>query len=348
MSDPALPSADNGLSSAGETAATAIDWNRFVELVEPNQRFLLTTHVRPDCDALGSTLAMAEILRLLGKEVWIVNGYAIPPGLRFLDPEGRLLQLDSDVSLRGIEPVDVVMILDTSAWAQLGHVKQLIDETRAVRVVIDHHVSGDHLDAELFKDSSAEATGRLVVEAADALGIALTPQMATQLFAALATDTGWFRFASTTPRTYQLAARLTEAGAAPDRLYRELYERDSLARLKLIGLAVSQVKTDHDGRLIYSWLTRSDFERLGALPADSEDIINMLLSVEGAEVAFMVTQQADGRAKVSFRSRSSVDCSRIAEQFGGGGHRQASGATLSGPLDEALPRLLDVVRAAMR
>jgi phosphoesterase RecJ-like protein len=334
---------------SAETAPRGpIDWNRFAELIGQNRRFLLTTHTRPDSDALGSSLAMDAVLRHLGKEVWIVNGHEVPPGLRFLDPEQRLLQLDSDVTLQRIEPIDVVMILDTSAWAQLGHVKDLIERSGALRIVVDHHVSGDDLQAETFKDPGAEATGRLVAEAADALGVPIGPQMATQLFAALATDTGWFRFSSTTPGTYRLAARLVEAGASPERIYRELYERDTIARLQLIGQAVANARSELDGRLVYSWLTRADFDRVGALPADSEDIINMLLSVGGTEVAIMLTEQTGGGFKVSLRSRSEVDCSRLAERFGGGGHRKASGATLPGPLEESLGRLLDAVRTAMR
>jgi len=246
-----------------------IDWSRFVDLVNSHQRFILTSHVRPDCDALGSELAMAAILESLGKEVAIVNGFAVPPGLRFLDPQDRLKQLDEDVSRDDLGRYDVLIVLDTTAWAQLGAMGDVIKQTAAKKAVIDHHVSGDDLGAELFKDETAEATGRLVIEAADALQVKVDRDMAIPAFAAIATDTGWFRFASTTAATLKLAARLVEAGVVPQELYSNLYEGDTLARLNLVGRTMARAKTELDGRLIHTYIERADFDDVGAHPADS-------------------------------------------------------------------------------
>ncbi|GAG42073.1 unnamed protein product, partial [marine sediment metagenome] len=135
--------------------------------------------------------------------------------------------------------------------------------------------------------------------------------------AALATDTGWFRFASTTSQTLRLAGRLVDAGAVPDRLYQQLYEDETLARLQLIGRTIARTRTELDGRLIHTWIESADFEATGALPHNSEDVINMTLSVGGTEAAVILVEQATGGCKVSFRSRCSLDCSRVAEQFGG-------------------------------
>ena len=145
-----------------------IDWSRFVDTVNAHQRFILTSHVRPDCDALGSELAMAAILESLGKEVSVVNGFAVPPGLKFLDPEKRLKELGTDISQEQLDGYDVLIVLDTTAWAQLGPMGDVIRQTKAKKLVVDHHVGGDDLEADLFKDEKAEATGRLVIEAADA------------------------------------------------------------------------------------------------------------------------------------------------------------------------------------
>lgn len=325
-----------------------ISWSRFVEIVGSHQRFMLTTHIRPDGDALGSELAMAGILEALGKDVQMCNAFAIPPNLQFLDPSHKAKQLGVDVPIEPFDDPEVLIILDTTAWAQLGAMAEVIKKTKAIKVVLDHHVSGDDLGAELFKDTQAEAAGRLVVEAADQLGVPLTPQIARNAFVALTTDTGWFRFSSTTAETLRLAARLVEAGATPDELYKELYETDSHARLKLVGLALSHTQTDLGGRLIYTWLTQADFAASGALPPDSEDIINMTLAVGGTEAAVILVEQATGGFKVSFRSRcKAVDCSTIAQQFGGGGHKKAAGAFLDEPLDSARQKVLDAVRAAM-
>ncbi len=323
-----------------------IDWLRFVDLVGGHRRFLLVSHVRPDCDALGSQLALAGMLEQLGKDVWIVNGFAVPPNLQFLDPQRKLKQLGVDVQAGQLDSREVIVVLDTTAWVQLGAMAEVIRASKALKMVIDHHVSEDDLGAELFKDGEAEATGRLVLEAGEALGVRFTPEIAQPLFAAIATDTGWFRFASTGAETFRAAARQLEAGAQPDRLFKDLYETESLARLRLTGRTLARTQTELGGRLIYTWVERGDFEATGALPSDTEDLINMTLTVGGTEVALILVETKSG-FKVSFRSRCELDCSRIAEQFGGGGHRRAAGAQLREPLATGREKVLAVVRAAM-
>jgi phosphoesterase RecJ-like protein len=325
-----------------------IPWHRFVEIVHAHQRFLLTTHIRPDGDALGSELAMVRILEALGKDVRVCNAFATPPNLRFLDPRRELHQLGVDVQAGQLDDRQVLIVLDTSAWAQLGAMSEIVKNIKALKAVIDHHQGGDDLGAELFKDEEAEATGRVVIEAADALGVPLSAEIARPAFVALATDTGWFRFSSTTPGTLRLASRLVESGAAPDRLYKQIYEKDTLARLQLIGRALEHTRTELGGRLIHTWLALADFSAVGAIPPDSEDIINMTLAVGGTEMAVMLVEQPGGGFKVSFRSRCAVDCSRVAAQFGGGGHRRAAGAFIDEPLDSASTKILDAVRAAMK
>jgi phosphoesterase RecJ-like protein len=325
-----------------------INWPRFVEIVCSHQRFLLICHVRPDCDALGSELALASILEARGKDVLLVNDFAIPPTLTFLDPQRKVKQLGKDITAQQLADREVIIVLDTSAWIQLGKMGEVIRGSKAIKIVLDHHVSGDDLGAEFFKNTEAEATGRLVVEAADALGVPLTADIATAAFAALATDTGWFRFASASADTFRLAGRLVEAGAKPDLMYKQLNEGDSLCRLRLIGVTLGRARTELDGRLIYTWIERADFEATGALPSDTEDIINMTLTVGGTEMAVIFVAQASGQFKVSFRSRSDVDCSKLAEQFSGGGHKKAAGATVDGPLETARTRVLEAVRAAMQ
>src|SRR5437588_1306708 len=179
----------------------SINWPRLVEIVRGHQRFLLTSHIRPDCDALGSELGMAGVLEALGKEVLIVNGQPTPRNLLFIDPTQRLKAIGVDVQPSDLESYEVLIVLDTSAWAQLGPMGDVLRSTKAKKIIIDHHVSGDDLGAEPFKDTTAEATGRLVVQAAEQLGVKLTREIAIPLFAAIATDTGWFRFASTKPET---------------------------------------------------------------------------------------------------------------------------------------------------
>lgn len=326
----------------------SIDWRPFVALVHQHRKFLLTSHVRPDCDCLGSELAMADILEALGKEVLIVNGHRTPPNLAFIDARQRIRAFGEDLTAADLPAVDVIMILDTSAWMQLGSLAEVVRTTRATKILIDHHLSADDLGAAVFKDTGAEATGRLVLDAADQLGVSLTPAIATALFAALATDTGWFRFSSTTSGTYRAAARLIEAGACPADIFRQLYEQDTLGRVRLRGVILSRLQSELEGRLAWTYVASDDFAQTGSLPSDTEDVINTALTIAGTQMAVILVEQASGQVKVSFRSRCHVDCSRLAERFGGGGHKAAAGATVPGPLATARTAVLTAVREALQ
>jgi phosphoesterase RecJ-like protein len=325
-----------------------VNWPRFVEIVQAHRRFLLTSHIRPDCDALGSELGMAGVLESLGKQVRIVNGQATPPNLAFIDPQKKIKALGEDVQPAELQDAEVLIILDTSAWAQLGPMAEVIRTTRAKKLLMDHHVGEDDLGAELFKDTSAEATGRLVTEAAERLGVKLTPQIATPLFAAVATDTGWFRFTSANAGTYRTAAKLTEGGASPAAIYRDLYEQDTLGRVKLRGRILERTQVELNGRLAHTYVLKADFAETGALPSDTEDVINMTLAIAGVEAAVIFVEQLKGGFKLSFRSRGRMDCNELARNFGGGGHKAAAGAFQQGTLEEVRPRVLDGVRAAMQ
>ena len=326
----------------------SIDWRRFVEQIQAHRRFVLMSHVRPDLDALGSELGMAQVLEAIGKEARIVNAQETPANLRFIDPTVRIQVLGQHVKIAELLEYDCLMVLDTSAWAQLGAMGDVIRASQAKKIVLDHHISSDDLGAEVFRNTSAEATGRLVLEAARELNVALTPHIATPLFAAIATDTGWFRFASTTGETYRFGGQLVDAGARPDAIYNAIYEQDTLARVQLRGRILARTQSELDGRLVYTSVTREDFAATGAAAADTEDVVNMTLVISGTHVAVIFVEQPDGRVKVSFRSRSGLDCSRLAETFGGGGHKAAAGALIAGPLAAASARVLDAVRAAMR
>lgn len=324
-----------------------IEWRRFAGIVHGNQRFVLTSHIRPDCDALGSELGMSGVLRALGKEVAIINAQPTPPNLEFIDPN-RLIRTVTDPEIADIlRGHDVFMVLDTSAWAQLGAMGEILRGTTARKLVVDHHVGEDDLAAELFKDQEAEATGRLVVEAADALGVPIDAAVAEPLFAAVATDTGWFRFPSANARTYELAARLITAGAVPSKIYNQLYEQDTAGRVRLRGLILSRLQVELSGRLAHTYVLPPDYAAMQALPTDTEDVVNLTLGVAGTEFAVIFVALLKGGYKVSFRSRCAVDCNQLAARFGGGGHRAAAGATLGGTLEEVQAKVLTAVREAL-
>ncbi len=216
------------------------------------------------------------------------------------------------------------------------------------KIVVDHHVGEDDLGATMYKDYQAEATGHLVVQAADALNVPLTRTLAVPLFAAIATDTGWFRFGSVTSETYRVIARLVDVGVVPCEVYADLYERDTLGRLRLRGLILSRTTSELDGALMHTFVEKEDFAAMGAEPSDTEDAINLTLAVENTKAAVIFVGQLRGGFKLSFRSRCDMDCNEIAQMFGGGGHKAAAGAFLEGSLKDVQERVLPVVIEKLR
>ena len=319
-----------------------VNWKAFVEQISHYQSFVLVSHIRPDCDALGSELGMAEVLRAAGKDVRIINAHRTPTSLQFLDPAGNIEVLGDDVQAEDIS-ADCMMVLDTSAWAQLGDMGDVFRAASCDKIVVDHHVGEDDLGATMYKDYQAEATGHLVVQAADALNVSLTRSLAVPLFAAIATDTGWFRFGSVTPETYRVIARLVDVGVVPSEVYADLSERDTLGRLRLRGLILSRTKSELDGALMHTYVEKEDFAAMGAEPSDTEDAINLTLAVENTKAAVIFVGQLRGGFKLSFRSRCEMDCNEIAQLFGGGGHKAAAGAFQEGTLKEVQERVLPVV-----
>jgi phosphoesterase RecJ-like protein len=321
-----------------------IDWSSLRELIAAHQVFVITSHVRPDADALGSEIGLAQVLQALGKTTRIINTSPTPPNLKFLDPAGEVKQLGATATNADILTAEVQLIVDTSAWQQLSDVGKVYREGKVPRAVIDHHVSADDLQALEFKDTSREATGALIYELAGVLGVTPNAAAAQALFAAMATDTGWFRFSATSSETYRVAGELIRCGATPHVIYKELYETATLARLHLAGRVLSKVVLENDGALAYTTVSAEDFSQTGALPSDTEDLVNECLRIAGTQAAFIAIEQPNRQVKISFRSRNDVNVAAIAERFNGGGHRQAAGATLPGPLTQAVAQALTVMK----
>ena len=212
------------------------------------------------------------------------------------------------------------------------------------KFVIDHHRTQDDLGATRLVDIEAEATGRLVWEAFRALGKVPSPAAASSLFTALAMDTGWFHHSNMRAATFELAAALAAAGAEAHLIYEYLYERNSPARMRLQGRVLERHQLVCGGRIAVSEVYLSDYPETGAYPLDTEDFVQLLRAIDGVDVGLLLIEQIAGEVKVSFRSRPTVDVSKVAEAFGGGGHARASGATVAGPLGAAV--VLDAVAAA--
>jgi len=295
-------------------------------------------HVHPDADVLGTLLALGLALEARGWQV-TYGGPHLPPGLlAFLPGVDRYRQL---ASLDG--PFDVAVLTDCP---NPQRAEGLIDQARrAAKIIvnIDHHPDNRRYGDVNWIDTSAAATGEMLYELLTALGAPLTPGIATNLFTAIHTDTGSFRYSNVTTRTFTIAAALVAAGARPEIISESLYEKRAPDALRWLGEALTRVEISSDGRL--GWL---------ALPAEvvperiveSEELVNYPRSVASVRVACLLRER-DGQVKVSLRGKGDVDVQRIAAQFGGGGHVNAAGCTVRGPLPEATRVVLAAARRAI-
>jgi bifunctional oligoribonuclease and PAP phosphatase NrnA len=323
----------------------ALDWSPFVAFVNRHERFLVTTHTRPDGDALGSQLAVAEALESLGKKAVRVIPSRLPPRYEFLDPNRHIMAYGGPTDY--LRQCDAILVVDTGTWNQLAGVADFIRGSSAEKFVIDHHQTQDELGGGRFVDTNSESCGRLTWEAICALGVVVTPTMANYLFMAVATDTGWFRHTNTSAATMTLAAELISCGAKPTELYEWIYETNTKPRLALRGRSLSRLATSDNDRVAWSEIYAKDYADTGAIPLDTEDLINDPRSLAGNIIALLFIEQPDGQIKISFRSKEPVDVAKLAEQFGGGGHKRAAGATLPGPLPAARDKVLAAAHAVL-
>lgn len=323
-----------------------LDWTPFLDFIRAPQRFLLLTHVRPDGDAIGSQLGMADLLDQHGKTARVVIASGLPDRYRFMDPTGRIERYSGGSDC--FRTADAIIVLDTGTWNQLGDCANPVRTAAVPKMVIDHHRTQDDLGAIRMVDVAAEATGRLVYQAFQAAGKHPSPHAASGLFVALAMDTGWFHHSMTAADTFTLAGYLTEHGANPCWLHEQLYEHNSLGRLRLQGKMLDRLDLVCGGKVAISEIHTVDYPATASRPQDTEDFVQILRTIAGVELGLLLIEQHDGKVKVSFRSRPSVDVSVLAEQFGGGGHKQASGATILGSMADARQRLLAAVTAALQ
>jgi phosphoesterase RecJ-like protein len=323
----------------------AIDWSELVQFISRHQRFLVLTHVRPDGDAIGCQLGMVDLLEQMGKQARPVIASRFPSRYRFMDTDKRIQRFGPGNDC--FQWAQALIIVDTGVWGQLGDCGRAIKERDLPRLVIDHHLTQDDVGAIQLVDTTAEACGRLIVEAFDACGKSPSPMAASALFVALAMDTGWFHHSAVRADTFELASRLVRSGAEPSVIYQHLYERGSLARTRLLGRVLERMQTVAEGRIAYSEVLFSDYAATGAVPEDTEDFVQYCRAIDGVEVGILFIEQADGAIKVSFRSRDQVNVADIARAFGGGGHARASGATLPGPMIAARTAALTAVAAAL-
>jgi len=308
---------------------------------------VLTTHVAPDADGLGSVSALVRWLRRRGKRAEVVLPTVPPEKYAFLADEETFRVAGRDVDPAALTGVDLVAVLDTSTWPQLEGVEPLLKDLGAPVLVIDHHRTHNHLaDVEII-DPEAPATAMLVHRLLVLAGAEIDAATASDLLVGLVGDTDWFRLPNVTPEVLHLAGDLVAAGARPWDLYARLNLTDALPKLHLWGRALETLHTALDGQVAVLHVTGEMFRQAEADPADTEGLINVALRIRGVRVAVMLTEAEDGEVRISLRSVPGVDVLGVAERFGGGGHDRASGARAHGSLQEVESAVLDAVAEAL-
>jgi len=307
---------------------------RIREAIRRHHRFLITGHIDPDPDALGSVLAMKHMLTRLGKDAVATSPDPVPEAVRFLPGAEDIVPPER---LKG--PFDAFVIVDC-APDRIGHkLTPWLDRVGLI-INIDHHETNPRQEPIHWVDPQAAAVGEMVYKLCRAMDVDIDEPIAVCLYTAILTDTGSFRFSNTTAETFAIASDLVARGAKPAPIAEALYGQRPWSYFQLLMRALPTLSRTDDGRITWMTVTRQMVQQAGARPDEMEGFVQFPRMVSGAEISMLFRELDSGDTRVSFRSRNRVDVSRLAEEFGGGGHARAAGALLKEPLETAIPRVL--------
>jgi phosphoesterase RecJ-like protein len=296
------------------------------DAIRARQRFVLSSHARPDGDAIGSQLAMAFALDRLGKQVTLVNRDPVPGQLKPFPGTDRIVVAD-----RVDEVYDAAIIMECSSLDRTG----VNGFERSFVINIDHHQGNTGYGALNWFDAGAAACAEMVFDLIVALGVPLTPEIATHLYVGILTDTGSFHYSAITPRTFDISRQLVEAGVDPTTVARTVFDSNTLGRLKLFGAVLSAIELEHDGRLAVMRVDHAMTAAAGGTYEDTEGLINLPLTVRDIKASAFFKELGPREYRVSLRSKGAIDVAAVVKQFGGGGHKNAAGCTVPGTYEEA-------------
>jgi phosphoesterase RecJ-like protein len=302
---------------------------QIIDTIATRQRFVISSHCRPDGDSIGSQLAMAFALRALGKEVRVINSDAAPGPLTAFPGVA-----DIEIAPRVNGTFDAAIIMECGDLARTG----VTGLDRFFVINIDHHPGNTGYGRINWFDPTAAACGEMVHELIGALGVPLSVEMATHIYVAILTDTGSFHYSSISPRTFDICRQTLVAGVEPVLVARHVYDSNNIGRLRLFGTVLSAMQLDTTGRIAMVYLDHEMARAAGGSYEDTEGLINLPLTVKGIQAVVFFKQVEGDQYRVSLRSKGDIDIGAVAAEFGGGGHKNAAGCTASGSID-ALQKL---------
>ncbi len=305
-----------------------MDFNPLKKIVLENETFVISSHVNPDADAIGSELAMYYILKKLGKKVHVINHSVTPYNLLFLDKDNVVEKYDSAKHDEVIKNVDVLFALDLNQSNRMVKMEKSFMSGKGIKVCIDHHQDKGTFADHFYIDTELSATGELIYNFIEQTKIVeFDYDIALQIYAAIMTDTGSFKYERTTPRVHRIAAHLLELGVSSVYVFDQIHDQSRLARIKLLGMALNTIEIDKTGQITSMMITQPMLKETGAVEADVEGFVNFCLAIENVKIGLLFFELRDG-AKVSFRSKGNIPVNKLAAEFNGGGHINASGTRL--------------------
>ncbi len=314
---------------------------KILELIKNHKNFVITSHVNPDGDSIGSEIALFKYLSKQGKNVSVINYSRTPDNYLFLDNSNIIQKFDENLHKQVISGADVIFILDTNEYSRLRTMAPLIKMSQAKKICIDHHLGESNGFDYYLSDIDSPSTGEILFKMFSLNGsFKLDKDIAVPLYTAIMTDTGSFRFPRTDSETHLITAKLIELGADPVIIFSEVYDRAPLGRIRLLSRFLSNIKTAFEDRLAYCHIFVRDFEETGTNVFDTEGFSHHLMSIDSVQIGIILTQTPRG-IKVSFRSKGDIYVNLLAKEFGGGGHMNAAGAWIeNGDMDKLTDELI--------
>ena len=318
-------------------------WERIADIINEGKKFIITTHLFSEGDAIGSELALKRFLCDLNKEAVIVNNEALPSVYRCFDPDKDIKFLKSkDVNIN-LSDFDAIFIVDVADWGQLGDFADMIKASRITKICIDHHPTNSGFADINVIDKDASSAGELIYDLVTHMNGEITLEIATPLYLSIATDTGWFKFSNTSAKALKVSSALIKAGVKSQIIYEKLYQNKHISYLKLLSLMLGALSSECDGQLVWTKMTKKMIKSSGVEFVDTDVMIDLIRAVNEVEVVVIFRELGERKTKVSFRSKHTIDVSKLASDFGGGGHVRAAGASLEEPIDTVIG---DVISAA--
>ena len=318
-----------------------VNWDSIKPILEKEKRFLITSHVCPEGDALGSAVALKLFLQQMKKEAFMINEGKSASQLNFLNNgHFRIFNPNSSDDQRFIESFNTLFVVDVSDWGHMGVLGERLQKIPSTKICIDHHPpKGKFGDIDLI-DRTTSATGHMIYQMMQHFKGTMTPEIATALYTSIITDTGQFAYPNTTSEVIQIAADLVKQGVDHYDVYQKVYENNNWTKLQLMEKALKSLHADAENQIAWMKITQDMYKELDAPFDDAEGFVDQLRAIHGVKIAVLFRELPGGQVRINLRSKEGVNVSDLAKSFGGGGHPNAAGAVYPGKLDEVIEKVV--------